>query len=566
MNYTEIRGRHWIASGLIAVALAAGFGGDFATVTYACGGFFCQLVPIDQAGEQIIFRQDGTTVTAIVLIQYQGDADDFSWVLPVPGVPEFELASDLVFSPLEQASRPRFNLTTVGEGCGVPLSSAGDPSAAPADDAVNDNVEDDDGVEVLKTLVVGPFEIQLVSSDDPAAMAEWLEDNDYDLTDRGEELITPYVEEGMNFVAMRLLQDQGVGDIQPLKLVYQSETPMIPLRLTAVAAVPDMGILVWMLGDARAVSLNYLHLDVNYTRLEWYRGTSVAYADYQDLVTEAMDEAGGQGFVTDYAGTDLDVVSQLPDPDDFRDELVRVGNLESDQDFYSQLYSNFLFDQDKVLEVLRRQLPLPEGQDEVAYAIPSLLEDVLGSEVIAAARTPIINELIDSIVQPLEATLEVFDGMPYMTRLFTTLSPEEMTVDPIFSFNPDLERQQLDREATMTRSCVSGETHWELTLGEGTGRDGELVIRGVGEPSFSGAPEIAQSAVARSLRLGVSGEGEVVTDNDFETALVGEATPKPAPIRPFFGLCGAGFVAPLAAGSLWLLGVRLNRRSVRTRA
>ena len=116
----------------------------------------------------------------------------------------------------------------------------------------------------------------------------------------------------------------------------------------------------------------------------------------------------------------------------------------------------------------------------------------------------------------------------------------------------------------MTRSCVSGETHWELTLGEGTGRDGELVIRGVGEPSFSGAPEIAQSAIARSLRLGVSGAGEVVTDNDFETALVGEAS-EPAPILPFFGLCGAGLVAPLAAGGLWLIGVRLNRRSGRTR-
>ena len=199
----------------------------------------------------------------------------------------------------------------------------------------------------------------------------------------------------------------------------------------------------------------------------------------------------------------------------------------------------------------------------MAYGIPSILEDVLGSEVISAARTPIINELIDSIVLPLEATLEVFDGMPYMTRLFTTLSPEEMTVDPIFSFNPDLDDQQLDREATMTRSCVSGETHWELTLGEGTGRDGELVIRGVGEPSFSGAPEIAQSAVARSLRLGVSGDGEVVTDNDFETALVGEATEKPAPILPFFGLCGAGLVVPLAACGFWLLSVRLNRRAGR---
>lgn len=37
----------------VAVSLAA------AGTAIACGGFFCQLVPIDQAGEQIIFRRDG---------------------------------------------------------------------------------------------------------------------------------------------------------------------------------------------------------------------------------------------------------------------------------------------------------------------------------------------------------------------------------------------------------------------------------------------------------------------------------------------------------------------------
>ena len=51
MKRTGIRGRRWISSGLIALALAVGFGGDTATVTYACGGFFCQLVPINQAGQ-----------------------------------------------------------------------------------------------------------------------------------------------------------------------------------------------------------------------------------------------------------------------------------------------------------------------------------------------------------------------------------------------------------------------------------------------------------------------------------------------------------------------------------
>ena len=58
----------------------------------ACGGFFCQAQPIIQASEQIIFRQEGNRITAIVQIQYQGTAEDFSWVVPVPGIPDLSVA------------------------------------------------------------------------------------------------------------------------------------------------------------------------------------------------------------------------------------------------------------------------------------------------------------------------------------------------------------------------------------------------------------------------------------------------------------------------------------------
>ncbi|MCH7814570.1 MAG: DUF2330 domain-containing protein [Planctomycetes bacterium] len=444
---------------------------------WACGGFFCQAVPIDQAGEQIIFRQDGEMVTAVVLIQYDGASEDFSWVLPVPGVPEVTLASDLVFAPLELATRPQFILTVEGAACPTPGfdlfqddfgTSAGGGGASP---------EADPGVEVLEELDVGPFAIQIVSSEDPQAMATWLEDNGYDLTDRGAELIAPYVEDGMNFVAMKLRQDQGVGDIQPIMLSYQSAVPMIPIRLTAVAALEDMGIIVWMLGEARAVPLNYPHVEVNYTRLNWFNGSAFAYADYQDLVTEAMNEVGGLGFATDYAGDDLDVLAQLPDPDALREEVALLDGLAESLDFYAALISSFVLPQARTEEILRRQLPLPEGADEVIYSAPSLLVGAFDEQTLSDARTAILTELVEANVVPLEATLAVFEGTPYLTRLYTTLSPEEMTLDPTFSFNPDLTGQPLVREATLRLSCRSGRTHQELILGPGTGRDGDLVVR-----------------------------------------------------------------------------------------
>ena len=49
----------------------------------ACGGFFCSQVPVEQAGEQIVFTYGPNGVTAIIQIAFQGSAEDFAWVVPV---------------------------------------------------------------------------------------------------------------------------------------------------------------------------------------------------------------------------------------------------------------------------------------------------------------------------------------------------------------------------------------------------------------------------------------------------------------------------------------------------
>ena len=51
----------------------------------ACGGFFCSNVPVDQSGEHLLFGiEDDGTVVAQIQIQYEGAAEDFAWVLPLP--------------------------------------------------------------------------------------------------------------------------------------------------------------------------------------------------------------------------------------------------------------------------------------------------------------------------------------------------------------------------------------------------------------------------------------------------------------------------------------------------
>ena len=66
----------------------------------ACGGTFCdnqpQPMPVDQSGEDILFVLDGQEVEVHIRIQYEGDAERFAWVVPLQGIPEVSVGSELV--------------------------------------------------------------------------------------------------------------------------------------------------------------------------------------------------------------------------------------------------------------------------------------------------------------------------------------------------------------------------------------------------------------------------------------------------------------------------------------
>lgn len=480
----------------------------------ACGGFFCQLVPINQAAEQIVFRQDGDQITAMVQIQFQGNAEDFSWVVPVPATPTFDVGSNTAFTDLEIATRPQFNLTRSGQECVIDQDFEQLPVASEGG-VVPDS--DDSGVVVEDVQDVGGYEVTVISGDNAESISQWLIDNGYDLTATGEELLAPYVEEQMKFVAVKLQQNRGLGSIQPLILKYQSDKPVVPIRLTAVAALEDMGVLIWLLGDSRAVPENFLHVTPNYTRLNWFAGTRNAYGSYQSLITDAMNEAGGQGFATDFAGRINNLLESITAPGDIREQLNRLSG-SSDVEFLA-LSQTFVNDP-IVFDTLTETLPLPDGQPAFAYFDQSFLANNYTSAELAAARTAVTAAIETDVLLPLQLSLDVLAGDRYMTRLFTTLSADEMTLDPAFVFNDDMGDQQLDRNANLEVRCIDDRNHWTLKLGEGTGRTDEVVIDTIGPIPFA-APAIDQEASWRVEETAEFGQPNVVNQRVFQVASLG---------------------------------------------
>ncbi len=283
----------------------------------ACGGLFCSAsAPVNQAAERIIFSKNADgTVTAVVQIQYEGPSEEFAWVLPVPGVPEIEVSSDLAFTRLQLRSNPQYNLTVRVEGeCqdgGPPFATdSGGFGSGGVGGAGGGGGQGGGGINVLAEGNVGPYDFVVIQAEGifdrvGDVAVQWLTDEGYDVVPPGgdpdeiSDLLGSYLEGGMNLIAFRLTKGNDEGTIRPIRMTYVSDQPMIPIRPTAVAANDDMGVMVWVLGESRAVPVNYLSLELNEALIDWLTGGS----NYNQVVVAAANEAGGQGFVTERASS-----------------------------------------------------------------------------------------------------------------------------------------------------------------------------------------------------------------------------------------------------------------------
>lgn len=418
----------------LTVALAAA-----PSVAAACGGLFCNTAqPVNQAAERILFARDGQSVEMHVRLSYAGPPAEFGWILPVPPDVETALSSEALFAQLDQNYAPIFQLQTdFGDNCAVALAGRGAP-AAEFDDA--DGAPQAPGVQVLSREAVGPFDQVTLQADNVQVLRDWLDANGYQIPAETDEKLAPYIELGAVFVALRLLPGADAGDVQPLRLRFTSQLPAIPIVPTSVAAQPDMGVIVHLLGDARAIPKNYAHVQINEAAIDWVNGG----ANYADVVSAAADEAEGKAFATDFAGPHngfaLNVLDQASlDALRGAETLEHViGRLDLSDADYQRILADYF--------------EVPEGVPPQQYfQCPDCFGPVDWQQAVDGAA---LAARIEQEVNPArEALNALFGARPYLTRLYSTLSAAEMDLDPVFSFNRDLGDVDRTRVATQVIVC-----------------------------------------------------------------------------------------------------------------
>lgn len=505
----------------------------------ACGGTFCDggATPVAQTGETILFVMGEDSTAAHIQIAYdpETDADAFAWVVPLLAVPEFSVGSQALFDALLAGTVPAYGFTSSFDACGE------DEGGGAGGDSNGGGVKLDlgggeDGPDVVLTQTVGAFDITVLSGGTAAEVMQWLGDNGYTQDPAAEPILGEYLDEGYLFAAFKLTHGADTSEIHPVVLEFATAEACVPLRLTRIAAVEELEVRAFFLADGRVVPQNFRHVLVNPLVLDWPNRA----ANYRDVITLAVDaeEAEGKAFVTEYAGPSAVVPSAgLSSPDWDASVFAGLDVLEVVTTLAAQgLMACFdggadasCVEQIAVLRgLLLQYLPPPTGvAPEAFWGCLSCYAD----EIDAAAwdGPAFAAALQERVVGPAANAAAILEAYPYLTRMYTTISPAEMTEDPFFWVNADLPDVDRTGEIATQRRLCNQDALWTLP-------DGREVYVPAGEswPSFDGEmpyeEEVAQMPPAGAPMALSDRRGEIAAQ--LEAWNCGHGWPAPA--------CGGG--------------------------
>jgi Uncharacterized protein conserved in bacteria (DUF2330) len=269
----------------------------------ACGG--CFHAPTQDGDvitdHRMIFSVSPEQTTLYDEIEYQGDPQSFAWVLPIHGQVGVGLSSDTLFAALDQATQTTIQAPT------LPLC----PSCAVCDDTPGEGFGSSGGsssggtiggVTVISQSVVGPYDTVQLQSTNPTALSDWLTANGFAIPADIEPIIAAYVQEGFDFLALKLQPGQGVRAMRPVRVTTSGASLSLPLRMVAAGTGATVGVTLWVVGQGRYQAANFPNFTIAGSDLTW--DWSLQSSNY---ATIQQQKEAAAGFATWQTESSLDI-------------------------------------------------------------------------------------------------------------------------------------------------------------------------------------------------------------------------------------------------------------------
>lgn len=201
-------------------------------VSFADGGMFppddYYIYETGQKGA--IYYKDGQE-TLVLSTSYEGDAKDFSWIIPTPHEPEVTKISKDIFTNLSEMT---IN-DTIYKTEMASMAIGGEMGA--------------EDVDVIEQKQLGYYDITVLNASDDEALFNWLTDNGYKYPKEGKYVLDDYIRLGWTFTAIKITDDATssdivssdlkYGDMAPLRFIFNSDNLVYPMKISGISQYDD---------------------------------------------------------------------------------------------------------------------------------------------------------------------------------------------------------------------------------------------------------------------------------------------------------------------------------------
>ncbi|UUU34282.1 DUF2330 domain-containing protein [Streptomyces sp. CA-210063] len=235
------RGRLWV----VVLALLGFQLASLVAPAYACG---CgAMVPDSERSmsvdsERSVVRWDGREEQIVMSLTVAGDARTAAWIMPVPNRATVKLGDAALFDQLEGETAPEYRKREYfwprSHDWPWDMFESYDGAGAPPQNP-------ESSVDVVGRERLGPFDVARLTATDSGALGDWLDENGFELPDRLESALEPYVQQKWEYVAIRLAPEDTASDLplsgtlDPLHLTFASDELVYPMRLSRLATTPQ---------------------------------------------------------------------------------------------------------------------------------------------------------------------------------------------------------------------------------------------------------------------------------------------------------------------------------------
>lgn len=259
---------------------------------------------------KVVMVRDGDRTVITMASDFQGEARDFAMVVPAPTVlkrEQIHVTDSAVVDHLDAYTAPRLVEYFDENPCQVVRREM--MMAQPAPTAAPDAAEDRRrslGVTIEAEYTVGEYDILILSATQSDGLSTWLTENGYSMPEGAAPVLGSYIAQGMKFFVARVNLEEhaklGGGYLRPLRIAFDSEKFMLPIRLGTVNSRGTQDLLLWTLTRKGRVET------ANYRTVRLPTGDTVpTYIKdrfgevYKAIYGTAVEKEGGAAVMLEYA-------------------------------------------------------------------------------------------------------------------------------------------------------------------------------------------------------------------------------------------------------------------------